>query len=198
MVVLLACETREVVDDEMDDAADLQVRTLVSEAGFPLAERRVEIRIVVDLAWSTDAGMERLLGPAVALQGMRVEQIASSFREGQAPFLVAKIDGFDKAFVAEVANGIVVGVEVLFGQDSERADDGQRAAVSAIQLVHTVAIHDQLALFAARQIQIVHQRVARIVIVSVWPRALVSSVRTRVVEPSEEMALDRTERTRTY
>ena len=79
------------------------------------AEARVEIRIVVDLAGPTDAGVERLCAAAVTLQPVRVEQIASLFREGQAAFVPAKVDGLDEAFVSEVANGIVVGVEVVFG-----------------------------------------------------------------------------------
>ena len=112
---------------------------LVSEAGFLLAERRVEIRIVVDLAGATDAGVERLLALAVTLQGVGVEQIAALLCEGQAAFVAAKVDGVDEALVAEVTEGIVVDVEVLFGHDSERADGGQRAAVLAIQLVDTVA-----------------------------------------------------------
>ena len=133
-----------------DDAADLKIRMIVSEAGFLLAVRRVQIRIVVDLARATDAGVERLLGPAVALQGVRVEQIASLFGEGQAAFVAAKVDGPDKAFIAEVAKGIVFGVEVLFGHDSERANGRQRATVLAIQLVDTVAIDNELALLAGR------------------------------------------------
>jgi hypothetical protein len=86
-----------------DDAADLEIRMLVSEADFLLAERRVETRIVGDLAGATDASMERLLGPAVALQSVGVEQITSLFGEGQAAFLPAKIHGLDKVFIAEVA-----------------------------------------------------------------------------------------------
>jgi hypothetical protein len=56
-----------------DDAADLEIRMLVSETHFLLAERRVQIRIVVDLARATDAGVEPLLAPAVLLHGVRVE-----------------------------------------------------------------------------------------------------------------------------
>ena len=98
---------------------------------------------------------------------MGVEQITAFFGERQAAFVSAEIHGLDKAFIAEVAERIVVCVEVLVGHDSERADGSQRAAVLAIQLVHTVAVHDQFKLVAARQIQVVHQRVAWIVIVSV-------------------------------
>jgi hypothetical protein len=122
---------------------------------------------VVDLARATDAGVECLLGLVVALQGMRVEQIASLFRQAQAAFVQAKVDGLDEAFVSEVANGIGVGVEVLFWHDTERADRGQRTAVGAVQLVDAVAIDNQLAFLAAWQIEVVNQGVARVVIVSV-------------------------------
>jgi hypothetical protein len=33
-----------------DDASDLEVRVLVSKTGFFLTKRRVEVRVVVDLA----------------------------------------------------------------------------------------------------------------------------------------------------
>ena len=56
-----------------DDAVDLQFRMLVSEAGFLLKERRIETRIVVDLARATDAGVECLPAPAVTPQVVRVE-----------------------------------------------------------------------------------------------------------------------------
>jgi hypothetical protein len=46
-----------------NDPADVNVAVLVSKARFLLAVRRVEIRIVVDLASATDAGVERLRQP---------------------------------------------------------------------------------------------------------------------------------------
>ena len=61
----------------------------------------------------------------------------------------------------------MVGVEVLFGHHSERADGGERPAVLAIEFVNAVTINDQLALLAAWQVEVVHQGVARIVIVPV-------------------------------
>jgi hypothetical protein len=66
-----------------------------------------------------------------------------------------------------VSERIVLGVEVLFGHDSERADGGQRAAVIGVQFVHPVTIDHQLALLAAWQIELVNQGVARVVVVSV-------------------------------
>jgi hypothetical protein len=56
-----------------DDAADLEIRMLLSEAAFLLAERRVETRIVIDLTGATNASVKCLLGLAVPLQGVRVE-----------------------------------------------------------------------------------------------------------------------------
>ena len=73
---------------------------------------------------------------------------------------------------------LVVDVEVLFGHDPEGADGGQRAAVLAVQLVDAIAINDQLALLAARQVEVVHQAVARIVVV---PVTLVVHARPPVV-----------------
>jgi hypothetical protein len=150
-----------------DNAADLEIRMLVSEARFLLAERRVEIRIVVDLAWATNASVERLRGATVAPQRGRVEQIASLFGEGQTTFVPTKVDRLDETFVVEVAKSFVLGGKVLFGYDSERADGGQRTAFLALQLVHTVAIDNELAVLAAWQIEVENQRVAGIVIVSV-------------------------------
>jgi hypothetical protein len=66
-----------------------------------------------------------------------------------------------------VSEGIVVGVEIVFGHHSERPDSGESAAVLAVQPVHTVAIDDELAVLAARQVELLNQRVARLVIVSV-------------------------------
>jgi hypothetical protein len=111
--------------------------------------------------------VERLIGPAVALQRVSVEQIASLFGEGQAALVATKIDSLDKAFIAEVAERIVVCVEVLFGHDSERANGGESAVVLAVQLVDTIASDNELAFLAARQVEILHQKVARIVTVSV-------------------------------
>lgn len=66
-----------------------------------------------------------------------------------------------------MVKGIVVGVEVPFGHDTEGPDSGQRAAVLAVQLVSAVAIDDQFALLAARQVDVVHRAVAGIVIIPV-------------------------------
>ena len=55
------------------DAADLQIRMLVSEASFLLDERRVQIRIVPDLAGATDPSVKRLLRPVAPLTRVGIQ-----------------------------------------------------------------------------------------------------------------------------
>ena len=79
-----------------DDAPDLEVAVLVSETGLFLAKRRVEVRVVVDLAGAADAGVERLRRLAVSLQRVRIEQVSPLRREGQSALVVAKVNGLDE------------------------------------------------------------------------------------------------------
>jgi hypothetical protein len=58
-------------------------------------------------------------------------------------------------------------IEIAFRDDAKRPDSGQRSAVFAVKLVHSVALNNQLALVAARQVEIAHQGVPRIVLVPV-------------------------------
>jgi hypothetical protein len=48
-----------------------------------------------------------------------------------------------------------------------RADGGQRTAVVAVEFVDSVAVDDQFALVVARQVEVAHQDVARIVFIPV-------------------------------
>jgi hypothetical protein len=58
----------------------------------------------------------------------------------------------------------VIDVEVVLTHDAEGANGGQRAAVLAAQLVDAVTDRDQLALLAARQVEVAHQTLARVVV----------------------------------
>ena len=109
---------------------------------------------------------------------MGIEQVTALLREDHTALVVAKVDGLDKPLAAKMVEGVVVDVEVLFGHDTEGADGGQCTAVLAVQLVDTVTFKDQLALLAARQVEVAHQPVARVVVV---PVALVVHARTPVV-----------------
>ena len=155
----------------------VEAAVLVSETGFLLAVRRVEIRVVVDFARAADAGVERLRRLVVSLQRVRIEQVSPFRRERQAALVVAQVHRLDEALVAQVFEGVVVDVEVVFGHDAKGADGGQRAAVFAVQLVDAVTVNDQLALVAARQVEVAHQAVARIVV----PVAFVVHARAAVL-----------------
>jgi hypothetical protein len=52
----------------------------------------------------------------------------------------------------------------VFQHDPESADSRERTAVFAVELVDSIAINDQFPLIAARQVQIAHQAIARIVV----------------------------------
>jgi hypothetical protein len=83
---------------------------------------------------------------------VRVEKVAALSGENQTALVPAEIDGLDEPLGAEMAEGVVLDVEVLFGHDTEGADGGQGTAILAVQFIDTVTIDDQLALLAARQV----------------------------------------------
>jgi hypothetical protein len=147
-----------------DDASNLESVVLVAKTGFLLPIRRVEVRVVLDFALTADAGVERLRWLLVAIHGMRIEQIAAFACERQDPPVVAQIQPLHQAFVAQVFQRVVVDIEVVFGHDAKGADSSQHAAVLAVQFVQTIADHDQLALLAARQVEVAHQPLARVVV----------------------------------
>jgi hypothetical protein len=152
-----------------DDAADIDVVVLLSETRFFFAICGIQVGVVIQFSRAVDARVERL-GPAlVALSAISVEQAPALVREDDRLVVFAKRDGPNQPFVAEVVERVVVGTviavspEVLLRHDTERANRRKHAAVLAIQLVDSVAVDHQLARVAARQVQVVHQAVARIV-----------------------------------
>jgi hypothetical protein len=81
--------------------------------------------------------------------------------------IAAKVNGSDKSGILKVVEGLSVDVQVVLRHDAEGSNGGQRSAVFAVQLVGPVAVHDQLAFVAARQVEIARQPVTRVVVVSV-------------------------------
>jgi hypothetical protein len=65
--------------------------------------------------------------------------------------------------IVEVLQGVGRNIEIVFRHDAKCTDRGQRAAVFAVKLVHSVAVNDQFPLVAARQVEVVHHSVAGIV-----------------------------------
>lgn len=150
-----------------DDAVDGDAAVLLAKPAFLLPIGGVQIRVVIDFALATDASVERLRRLIVPLDGVRIEKLAALLRERHAARIVTQIHRLDEPLVAQMAECVVVYVQVVFGRDAEGADDSERTAVFAVQLVYTIAIDDQLSLLAARQIEIAHQTVAWIVVVPV-------------------------------
>jgi predicted GIY-YIG superfamily endonuclease len=64
---------------------------------------------------------------------------------------IAKLHGLDEPLIMEVLKSVVRKIEIAFRDDPERADDGKRTAVFAVQLVDSIAVNDQLALIRAHQ-----------------------------------------------
>jgi hypothetical protein len=55
-------------------------------------------------------------------------------------------------------------IEVAFRHDSKRADRRERSTLGAVDLVHTVAIANQLAAVPSRKIEVLREHVAVIVV----------------------------------
>ena len=98
---------------------------------------------------------------------MGVEQVAPFARQRQAAVAVAKVNHIDESLIAQMFDGVVVGIEVMLGHDAKSTDGGQGAAIVAVQLVDAVAVDDQFALVAAWQVEVAHQAIARISTVSI-------------------------------
>ena len=167
-----------------DDAADLDVSVLLSETRFLLAIRGVQVGVVIEFARAVHARVKCLGLTLVAPSVIGVEQVATLVRENDCLVVFVERNGPDQTFVAQVVEGVavrrVVSVtsKVALGHDAERADHRQCAAVLAVQLVHVIAVDDQLARLAAWQVKVVHQPVARVM---VGPATLVVYPRTPVV-----------------
>jgi hypothetical protein len=149
-----------------DDPADLDVPMLISQARFLLTIRRIEIRVVVELACAANARMEHLGWLAVSFHRV-VEQVSRLSRQGQSAFAVAEIDQLDESLIVKVLKSVVPNIEIVFRYDPKRADSGQRATVFAVEFVDSIPIDDQFPLVAARQVEVAHQTVAWIVLIPV-------------------------------
>ena len=171
-----------------EDASDLKVRVLVSKTGLFLSKRRVEIGVVVDLPRAADAGVEQLGRLAVSLQRVRIEKVSPFRRQGQSALAVAQINHLDEPLIVEVLKGVVRKIEIVFRHDAERTDGSQRAAVFAVKLVDSIAVNDQFPLVAARQVEVAHQAVARIVFIPV--ARVVTRAAIRRHDPARRIRVD--------
>jgi hypothetical protein len=67
----------------------------------------------------------------------------------------------------EVLQSIVRCIEIVFWHDPKCTNGGQRAAVFAVQFVDSIAVNDQFAFVAPRQVKVTHQAVPGIVFIPV-------------------------------
>jgi hypothetical protein len=79
-----------------------------------------------------------------------MQQVAPVSRQRQAALAVARIHGLNEPLIVQVVEGIARKIQVVFRNDSERADSGKGPAVFAVQFVHSVALDHQCARIAAR------------------------------------------------
>jgi hypothetical protein len=167
-----------------DDTADLHVSVLLLETRFLLAKCGVQVGVVIEFARAVHASVERLGLTLVAFSATSVEQVATLVRENDRLVVFVERNGPDQTFVAKMLDCVAVrrvvsvNSEFALWHNAERADHSECAAVLAIQLVDAVAVDDQFARLTARQVEVVHQPVARVV---VGPVALVVHARTAVV-----------------
>lgn len=122
---------------------------------------------MVDLPWAADAGVDDLERLPVSLQRVRVEQVSPFGRERQSTVALAELDQRHEALLKEVPQRVMRKIEIVFGDDPECTDSGQRSAVCAVTLVDSIAASNKLALVAARQVEIAHQGFPRIVLITV-------------------------------
>jgi hypothetical protein len=113
------------------------------------------------------AGVEHLRRFSVSLLRVRMQQVASVDCEGEAALAVAKLHGRDEPLIVEVVEGIARKIQVMFRHDTKRADGGKGPAVFAVKLIDSVSVNDQFPLVTPRQVEVVHQAVARIVFIPV-------------------------------
>ena len=149
------------------DAPHFEPVVLGAEPGFLLSIGRVQVRVVIQFTFPADTRIERLGRLVVPVERVGIEQVSPLARQRQATLAVAEIHSFDEALAPQMFHGVVVSIEVALGHDTKGADSGQGAAVLAVQVEHAVAVHDQLALVAPRQIEVAHQAIAQVTVVSV-------------------------------
>jgi hypothetical protein len=144
-----------------DDAPD--VSAAGTEALLGALVSGVNLGVVSQLPRLPEARVERLAGLAVALQAIRLEHVSTATRQDKDVTVPAlERDSFEKARLLEMSKALpsrpwipstvehiaqVIGVD-----DPERADRGERLALLAVQLVGSLPVAYELAVWATRQV----------------------------------------------
>lgn len=135
-------------------------------------ERTIDLEVVFELALSFDALPEGLTAILVSVS-MTFENAPAGRRQADREFSRAgHAYGFDQALLAQVPQIAGAGIErpipavpkVTTRDHSKGAERRQRARLGAAQCVFAVAVAHQLAINAARQVQLTREGVACIVV----------------------------------
>ena len=151
-----------------DDAVD--VRALFVKALGLLEICPIELRIVLQLARPLNAVMEVLPFAGIVGRPSRFEKVAAFLRQRDHRRVAIDADGLHQAGLAQMPQLAVTRVErlvegvaqVVGAGDAEGADAAQRARLRAAQRVVVAVIVDVLAFEAAREIDAVHEHIARV------------------------------------
>ena len=144
-----------------DDAPD--VSAAGTEALLGALVRAVDLGVVSQLARLPEAGVERLPGLVVALQAIRLEHVSTTTGQDDDVTVAAlEWNSFEKARLLEMSKAlpcwhkVPVTVEhvpqVIRVDDPKRSDRGERLALLAVQLIRSLPVSHELAVWATRQV----------------------------------------------
>jgi hypothetical protein len=101
------------------------------------------------------------------LAPIRFEQVSAALCKDDRAVVRAEWTCAQQTFLFEVALGfacvLAAVMEIALGDDAKRANGGEHPAFGAVDLVNTLALPNQFALMAARQVEILHEHVAQVV-----------------------------------
>src|SRR5262245_442034 len=159
-----------------DDAAD--VCSFLSQAILDAQISGVQRGVVRQLARPEDVRVERLLPLVVAIAAMRVEQMLPSVSQRHSSLASVEGDAADQSLVAQVPQAFITRIpDVALRHDPECACGAECAAVLQVQFVAVIAVENELAFEATRQVELSEEDVARVVV----PLTRVAITVTRIV-----------------
>jgi hypothetical protein len=151
-----------------NDAVD--VRALVPKALGFLRVGAIEFRVMLQFTRLRDAGMESLAFARVLVQAARFEQIASLFGQCDDAMVAVETDRLHQPGVAQMPEFTVTWVERLIEavaeiagwHGAECADGRQRSRFRAAEGVVVAVVMDVFSFESTRQVDVLHEHVARV------------------------------------
>ena len=129
----------------------------------------VERCVVLQLARVPDAAVEGLApivaaAPVIAFAAMGLQDSAASLGQGDRPLSFVDRDATNQPLFAQAADSLaLVRRQVALGHDTKRAGGRQRACAFAVQLVLPVSVDDELPVAIPWQLEVMDERVTRVV-----------------------------------